>query len=413
MTLTRDELKALAETRIEGACVSLFMPTELAGPAVRQNPIRLKHLIAEARRRLLERGNPEDEADELLASVRAVVETEDFWRDRSPGLAIFAAPNFFLVDRLPMPVAEGAFVGPRFHLKPVLPFLTGDGRYSILAISQKQVRAFTASRESISPIELRGIPLRLEDAVGTDYEDRSLQAHSATGAPRGGRGRAVFHGHGGGGDDAVAKKEVAHFLEQIDAGLRKTLPHWGDPLVLAGTEEIVASFRATSNYPKLVDGAAFGNPDGWNEKGIHERSWTLVEPVFLESRRLAAEKFPELRAHGRASDDLRTVLLAAFEGRVAELFIAIGASCPGRFDPAAMKVEIHQEAQPDDQDLVDEAAVQTLLHDGVVYGIEGDAIPAAGPVAANFRYSLHERTGKQRNPGNEARARRASGGTRR
>jgi hypothetical protein len=408
MTLTRDELKALAETRVDGVCVSLFMPMEVAGPQVRQNPIRLKDLISDAARQLEALG--ERASEDLLAPVRTFVDDDEFWRERAPGLAIFVAPGLLIVDRLPGAVLEGATVGPRFHLKPALPFLTGDGRYSILAISQKQVRAFTATRESIRPIELQGIPLRLEDAVGTDYEEHSVQSHTATGQTGGGRGRAVYHGHGRGGDQAVQKKEVAHFLEQIDAGLKKTMPYWGDPLVLAGTEENVAAFRATTKYPKVVSEAALGSPDGWNDKEMHERTWPLVEPVFLESRKAAAEKFPELLAHGRASDDLRTVLLASAEGRVADLFIALDAATPGRFDPASRKVEIHREARVDDQDLADEAAVQTLLHDGVVYCVEGDAIPGAGPIAANFRYPLHERRGKEQDPGDVPSRRRAARG---
>ncbi|MGH7804526.1 MAG: hypothetical protein ACREQJ_09265 [Candidatus Binatia bacterium] len=408
MTLTRDELRGLVENRVPGPCVSLFMPCEVAGPQVRQNPIRLKDGIADAANRLEKLGVRGPERDDLLAPVRALVETEDFWRERSRGLAIFLAKGMLLVDRLPEPVLQLAYVGPRFHLKPVLPLLTGDGRYAILAISQKHVRGFVATRETIDEIELPGVPHRLEDAVGTDWEQDMVQSHTGTAKTRQGRGRAIFHGHGGGGDDAEWKAELVHFIERIDAGLRKALPRWGEPLVLAATEEVVGSFRATSKYPSLVEGAAVGNPDGWNEKEMHERTWPLVQPLFLESRRRAAEKFPELKAHGRGSDDLRTVLLAASEGRVAELFIALEASCWGRFDATARKVEIHREAQPDDQDLVDETAVQTLLHDGVVYCVEGEAIPGAGPVAANFRYPLHERTGKERDPGDQPAARRAA-----
>jgi hypothetical protein len=42
----------------------------------------------------------------------------------------------------------------RFHLKPLLPLLTGDGRFYILALSQNQVRLLQGTRYSVRGLYL-------------------------------------------------------------------------------------------------------------------------------------------------------------------------------------------------------------------------------------------------------------------
>jgi len=45
-------------------------------------------------------------------------------------------------------------VSDRFHLKPLLPLLTGDGRFYILALSQNQVRLLQGTRYSVRGLYL-------------------------------------------------------------------------------------------------------------------------------------------------------------------------------------------------------------------------------------------------------------------
>jgi hypothetical protein len=49
-------------------------------------------------------------------------------------------------------------------------------------------------------------------------------------------------------------------------------------------------------------------------------------------------------------------------------------------------VEEHQEERPGDDELLDLAATQTLLHGGAVYGVEPDEVPDGQLVAAVYRF---------------------------
>ena len=58
----------------------------------------------------------------------------------------------------------------------------------------------------------------------------------------------------------------------------------------------------------------------------------------------------------------------------------------GTFDLIENEIQIHQDAQPGDEDLLDAAAIQTFLNGGKVYAVEPDKVPDQATIAAVFRY---------------------------
>ena len=118
---SRSDLDELVAMDAQPA-VSLYLPTHIAGREIRQDPIRLKNLLSAAAERLaatLRRPEIED----LLGPAESLVGDEDFWRHQEQGLAVFLAPGFNRVHKLPTPVPEEAFLGDHFHIKPLLPLL--------------------------------------------------------------------------------------------------------------------------------------------------------------------------------------------------------------------------------------------------------------------------------------------------
>ena len=58
----------------------------------------------------------------------------------------------------------------------------------------------------------------------------------------------------------------------------------------------------------------------------------------------------------------------------------------GGFDPDTMSVDLHPEPEPTDEDMLDFAAIHTLLNGGTVYAVEPEQLPEQAPAAAIFRY---------------------------
>jgi hypothetical protein len=379
--LSREDLRDL----VEGAsphCVSLFLPTGRAGPAAREGGIRLKNLLRQAEERLVALGMRAPEAQELLTPAWNLVGDSLFWSYQSDGLAIFVAPSELRKWRLPLRFEELVAVAGRFHVKPLLPLFTGDGRFEVLALSQNQVRLLLGTRHSVTEIPVEEVPTALADIMRADLVQKHLQFRTAA-ASGPGKQAVAYHGHGGA--DAGRKDDILRFFRRLDDGLKAYLTSEPVPLVLAGVDYLLPLYREASSYAHLVDEGVTGSPDRLSSEQLHAQAWALVEPHFRRAQEKAADRFAERLGTGLASSQLPEVLRAVREGRVEDLFVAVGVQRWGRITSTG-GVEIHESAQPGDQDLLDLIAVETLLRKGTVYAVSPDRVPGGDCLAAVFRY---------------------------
>jgi hypothetical protein len=161
------------------------------------------------------------------------------------------------------------------------------------------------------------------------------------------------------------------------------------PLVLAGVDYILPLYKEANTYPNLMDEGILGNPELLSAKELQARAWAIVRPYFHKTREEAMARYRQLAGTGQASNDLREILLSAYYGRVEVLFVAKDLQRWGTCDPDTRAVRLHASAEPGDEDLLDLAAIQTLLHRGVVYTVDPEKVPddqTHEPIAAVFRY---------------------------
>ncbi len=383
--LTKDELRSLVADG-DGPAVSVYTPTERQGKETRQNPIRFKNLVRSARDALGTSGLTPSEADALLAPARRLLEDVDFWQHQADGLAVFVGPDRMFCYRVPLPVESLSVVGRRFHIKPLLPLLSRDGRFYILAVSRRRVRLLEATHWSVRTLDVPGMPQSLEEALNLDVPEKHLQFRTGTGdGGAGGAKGAIFHGHGAGKD--LERDRTREFCRLIDAAVHAVLREEHAPLVLAATELLRAVYREVTGYGHVWDGAVNGNPDHVSEDELRDRAWSLVEPGFLAAQTEAAGLVEQALATDRGAGDLRKVVRAAHAGRVEVLFVPLGVHRWGRYEPETRSVVVHEQGAPGDEDLLDGAAAQVLLHWGTVYAVEPGAVPGGQlEAAALFRY---------------------------
>src|SRR3546814_14538125 len=123
------------------------MPTQVAGRETVQDPVRLKNMLAEAERRLVDDGGMrQPDAAEILKPGHLLVDDPDFWRHQSTGLAVFPAPGVFRSHRVPLDFAEAVLVNDRFHVKPLLQLLADDGRFFLPTHPPRRLPRFGGSR---------------------------------------------------------------------------------------------------------------------------------------------------------------------------------------------------------------------------------------------------------------------------
>jgi hypothetical protein len=376
------DLKALAERTGRPSC-SLFLPTERAGPDTRQNRLRLKNLLAKAEGSLREIGVRSAEAISLLEPARKLLPDHDFWQRQSTGLAIFLQEGFSRHYRLPLELPELVVAADRFHLKPLFPLLTGDGRFHVLAVSQGQVRLIAATRHSHSELLPEDLPSGIGDALRFDDPEKQLQFHTRT-QQRGGERDAMFHGQGSGSDES--KDRLLRFFREVDGGVTAVLGKSKSPLVLAAVEYYFPIYREANTYPGLLEDGIPGNPEEVPASELQEQAWRIVEPRFRADQEQALERCAQQIAKRPDGSTLEEVVASAAQGKVSTLFVPIGVHRWGKAEEGGRKLEVHEEAEPGDEDLLDFATVQTFLHDGVVYTIDPDRVPGEAEVAALYRY---------------------------
>jgi hypothetical protein len=80
------------------------------------------------------------------------------------------------------------------------------------------------------------------------------------------------------------------------------------------------------------------------------------------------------------------VVLAAWDGRIDVLFVAVGVRIWGTFTPETRTIEIGDEAPRPNEDLLNLAAIHTVLDRGTIYAVPPAEMPDDTPVAAVLRY---------------------------
>lgn len=381
--LTRDDLAELMQTR-EDPCVSIYLPTYRAGVETKQGRIRLKNLLHEAELRLIDSGWRSPEAKSFVRPVQDLIFDQQFWQEQRDGLAIFLSRTLFFYYSLPLHFEDALFIGKHFHLKPLLPLLSGDGQFYVLALSLNDVRVFQCTRASVKELEIDEIPHSLAEAMKYDDPERQLQSHSNTLEGTNIKSAAVFHGQGTAQDDD--KINILHYFRLIDRGLHDLLRQEKAPLVLMGVDFLLPIYREANRYAYLTDEVIPGNPEELSAEDIQTLAWPLVEHYFHKAEQEALSYYGPFMGTGRTVHDVAKAAPAAQNGQIELLFLADGMQQWGSYDPAINAVVLHSQAEIGDEDLYDFTVMQTIIHGGTVYIMDRGKVPDGQNMAALLRY---------------------------
>ena len=377
--ISTDDLRSLAAASGD-YLVSIYLPTHRAGTDVKQDPIRFKNLLVQARAELDSLGVRGPDIERLLASATALHDDQDFWANTESGLALFTNGARMWTYRLPNTVSELAVAAERFHIKPLLPSVATEDLFYVVALSQNEVRLLRGTRLQLSEIALGHIPASLAEALRFDDREPQLQSHASS-RTGGGNVVATFHGQGAGKD--AKRVDLARFLRAVDTGFREIVGNVSAPLVLAGVDEVISHYRKVSGYHHIVAGHVSGNPQQTSVRELHEQAWPLVQPLLDANQRrehdaVSSGSVPTLTS-------LAAVVGAASEGRVASLFVQQGVQRWGNYDSERRATEVHDPRLPGDRDLLDIAAVETLGHGGNVFVVPESKLPGTTPITATLR----------------------------
>jgi peptide chain release factor subunit 1 len=305
-TLTWGQLRELAAFRTENGCaISVFVnldPSEVPTPGDAQS--RMNALLSEAEK--TDRTDlPHDTRTGLKRDLDRIARwfDDDFEREGSRGLAIFAAgnDNFWSTLALPESVPDGVRVNRDFHLAPLVPLVSRSDGAIVAVVGREQGQLFRL-RDG-----------RLEE-IAQQFDEQPGQ-HD-----QGGWSQGRYQRH--------IEKLVAEHVKGVAEELDKTRRRMQAPKIV-----LVCSEEMRTELTEALSNEARESIAGWTQAEAHATPTQLlatVAPVLQQAHakdeRDTIERWrEEVGRNGRAASGWADTLEAASDGRVDMLLFQEGA----------------------------------------------------------------------------------------
>jgi len=386
--LRKDDIRKLSENKNHPS-VSIFIPTHKEWNDMNQDIIRYKNQLNKAEK-FLSNWLREKELISFLKPAKELLDDTEFWNHQDIGLAVYFNKDEFKTFRLPIRVEEFLYVNSIYYIKPLLPVLTGNGKFFLLAFDQKKTKLYEGSKYTIKELNIPDTMTSLDEMLEFYDTERSLQFHSGirqANARGQGRNRgAIFHGQGTGIDETEHKKNLLDFAHIINNGVHKLLEDETAPLIITAVEYLIPIYIKANSFPHLYEKHLPLNPEEFKKEDLREKAWELVEPVFEKDIKKAFSKYKQFSGNGKASSNIEEIIKASFGNRIEYLWVDLNEHIWGKFNDAEQEVEFEEEPTPENKDLLDFAATQTLLNNGTVFALKKDEMPVKKPALSVFRF---------------------------
>lgn len=381
--LNKDVFRNLSEVE-QPFCATIYLPTHQTGdPSLQQaNAKALKQQLKTLREKLEKEGMAPLALESFTAPVENLVTDSGFWRRQTEGLAIFLSNQQMEYYPLPYSPEPLLFLANRFYLQPLFPLFADDGKYFVLNLGLEKVRLFSGMRYTFAEEDISSwIPDSIEAVVGYDHEPRNTQVRSVPSIQQG----ASYHGYGEGKDDR--KAEILGYIREVEKGISKKLNGEVAPLVLTGTDYLLAMYRQANDYHGLYPESLAGNHQHTEPEELHQKTWELIAPHFIAQRLQHRDQFLQFQDTPHTSTDIGEILPSAIYGKVQALFVRKNADIWGIYNPAGAEVEIKPEPGRANTSLSELAAIQTFLQGGQVYLSAPEEMPfEEAKICALYRY---------------------------
>jgi len=369
--LDKETFERLAEHH-DAPCVSIYFPTHDAGMEVNEQADKLtfRSMLQKVQQSLIQQKINASVSGQLMIPGLQLLNDEDFWRNQSPGLAVFLSPGYGACCQLPTSPEEKLHINTGFQLTPLASMLTDTDYAYVLVLSKHTARVYRADRFTLSRIDIPEMPNGMDDVI--HFEEKSGEGHSP--GPEGARG-----GVSGLPDD---KTNISIYLKEVDKTLRSEIGISNAPLFLAGVEYLLPIYRSVSSYKNIADQFITGNYDRVDDSTLFQHVRPVLASYFAKQQQ---ETMTNLMDHtSRVNSFPQDVIRAAFEGRISELYVMKGTELWGHYEPSVNEPVLHEHEETGDENLADQAVIQTVLHGGKAHLVEN--MPITAKLAAVLRY---------------------------
>jgi hypothetical protein len=158
------------------------------------------------------------------------------------------------------------------------------------------------------------------------------------------------------------------------------------PIILAGVKSLLPMFEQANDSLPLVKEGIVGNPEERNPQQLHHSAVAILEKKLMNEMEDEKNRYFDFSKKELSTSEVDTIVRSAYHGRMDVLFYTPDIHIWGKYDPEGGEIERHEKYQDGDDDLIDIAAVTTLLRGGKAYQMPHDEMPEQKKIAGILRY---------------------------
>jgi hypothetical protein len=357
--ITRQELKHL-QSLVKIPALSILLPTHRTSPDNKQDPIRVKNLVDEARGRLSEEFSSR-ELEPLFERLDALVKDIDYPHTLD-GLALFVSHDFAQRFYLPFAVPERVVIDQTFATRDLLYGLHRAQRYWVLLLSQASTRLLAGTGETLEEVGDKDFPMEMTGPGGIE----ALPL---------------------GSDSSYLDDRHRRFFQRVDRAFSTYTEGEALPLIIGGVVRQLSFFQEVSQYASSIAGNLSGNFDKATLAELAPQVWPIVQSVREAQR---AEALQALEAAIGAQAVVSTIGEAwrlAQEGRGKLLLVEKNYHVPAVLTETGHLELVDQPGGSEVMDdAVDEVIEAVLAKGGEVAILDDGALDVHQCIALILRY---------------------------
>ncbi|MFJ7071868.1 chemotaxis protein [Streptomyces sp. NPDC098781] len=344
--------------------VSVLTPTHRREPYRAQDQVRLRNVVAEAKKQLEadpsvtreRRADVGRQLDQALAEVDLTY-AED-------GLVIFAAPGEHQVWSLARSVPERVVLSDTFLTRNLVSAQAAERPYWVLSVSADRATLWHGSLDRITEARVGGFPLT-----------RRVENFDAERRERIGDTPSTFRDDG-----------TRHFLKDADSALSAILRRNPRPLYVTGEQAALSLLEEIGG----VGRHAVHIPHGGLAHGTREAVWQAIEPRIVAENRAHADAVTRelVNARGRKSfaAGVDEVWRSAREGRIRLLAVEENFRMTVRGEGGEHLIPAGSDELDAREDIVDEIVEQCLETGADVRFVPDGTLSDARGIAGVLRF---------------------------
>ncbi len=347
--------------------VSVLTPTHRREPENAQDPVRLRNVVAEAKKQL--EADPAIPRDRRLDVARQLDQalTEIDLAHAEDGLVIFAAPGEHQVWSLARPVPERVVLSDTFLTRNLVSAQAAEQPFWVLSVSADHVTLWSGGTDRVSEDHTGGFPLtRLT---------RSRENFDAERQERVGDQPSTFRDEG-----------TRQFLREADTAMSAVLRETPRPLYVTGETAALSLMDEVGSVTK----SAVHVPHGGLAHGTPDAVWQAVRPlVAAEARKntdAVTRELESARGHRAFAAGIDELWQSAREGRVRLLAVEENFRVTVRDDGGDHLVPAVSGDLDAREDIVDEIVEQCLETGAEVRFVPDGTLADADGIAGVLRY---------------------------